>query len=136
MQWLVELSSSLDLFPYLSVACTLMVGPAEDGREWGDAMAAACRELQLNGQVAIVHPPLKNGEIGRSRNPEIESDLHNKCGVGGGGGVDVVDVCGVREDGAILVRPDGHVGWVSKGRGGDDCASMIEKALKAIHGRE
>lgn len=122
-----------------------MVGPAEDGREWGDAMATACRELQLNGQVAIVHPPLKNGEIGRSRNPEIESDLHNKYSVGGGGGVDVVDVCDVhgrwwdvcevREDGAILVRPDGHVGWVSKGRGGDDCASMIEKALKAIHGR-
>ena len=108
-------------------------------------MAAACQELQLDGQVAVVHPPVQNGATGSPHNPR-DLNLDSKMCRYGGQGLEVVhvcdvagrwwDVCGMTEDGAILVRPDGHVGWISEERGGDDRSAMIGKALRAIHGRE
>ena len=68
-----------------------------DGATWRDAALAAARELGAPAQAFTV---------------------------GGGGDLGDPDkrwasVYGVGEDGAVMVRPDGHVGWRSSGAGRD-----------------
>jgi hypothetical protein len=44
------------------------------------------------------------------------------------------EIYGIGDDGAVLVRPDGHIGWRSAGGAGDP-GCMLGAALSAIQGR-
>ena len=79
--------STLDLAPYTRF--TLITGIA--GEAWADAAAQVAKDLQV---------PLKTVVIGPGR--EI-TDIY----------YDWARIREVEEDGALLVRPDKHVGWRS-----------------------
>jgi hypothetical protein len=58
--------------------------------------------------------------------------------IGGDGGLTEVDstwqnVYAIDDDGAVLVRPDGHVAWRSRGRS-DDPAGTLQAALGGVLG--
>jgi hypothetical protein len=57
--------------------------------------------------------------------------------IGGGGGLTAADdwthPYGMTNDGAVLVRPDGHVAWRSAG-GVKECARVLASALGGVLG--
>src|SRR4051812_36707926 len=102
-----ERVSTIDLF---GTRFVLLTGP--NGRAW---VEAASRLGSPDRPELIAHAIGAGGELadpeGRWR-----------------------EVYGVEPDGAILVRPDGYVGWRSRA-GADDPARTLENALDGILGR-
>ena len=102
-----ERISTVDLF---DTAFTLLAGAF--GQRWRDAAAMASRDLGV---------PLA------------------ACTVGQGGDLDDEDgtwaqLSGIGPDGAVLVRPDGHVAWRSAAAGTEPQAKLI-RVLKAVLGQ-
>jgi 2-polyprenyl-6-methoxyphenol hydroxylase-like FAD-dependent oxidoreductase len=99
--------STLDLF---DSSFTMLAGAS--GREWCDAARAVARTLGAPLEAFTVGP---------------RGDLRDS-----GGGWH--DLYGVGPEGAVLVRPDGHVGWRSA-RAIDARAAELERALRRILSR-
>jgi hypothetical protein len=102
--------STLDLF---DDSFTLLAGSGPSAGDWCDAGRAVARTLGAPLHAFTVGPDggdLRDAE-GRWR-----------------------DLYGVGPTGAVLVRPDGHVGWRS-GAGVNDRAAEVESALRRILAR-
>jgi hypothetical protein len=101
-----EQISTIDLFgPYF----VLLAG--RDGDAWRRAAQG----------IATTLPPLMAFTIGKG------GDLLDPGG-------DWHEVYGVEADGAVLVRPDGHVAWRSRS-GASDPAEVLRAALDCVFGR-
>jgi hypothetical protein len=99
--------STLDLF---DGAFTLLAGAG--GRDWCDASRTVARSLNAPLHAYIVGP---GGDL---RDPDDRW----------------LDLYGVSRAGAVLVRPDGHVGWRSAG-GVPDREAELSTALRRILAR-
>jgi hypothetical protein len=96
--------STLDLF---DGSFTLLAGAA--GPAWRNAARTAARKLGVPLQAFTV------GAGGDLEDPERQW----------------ADLYGVGPSGAVLVRPDGHVGWRASGENAD-CDAVLDHALRRI----
>jgi hypothetical protein len=97
-------TSTLDFFER---GFTLLTGPA--GNHWCDAGRRAANELQV---------PFETIGIGRGADFE---DIEDNW----------AELYGLDAEGAVLVRPDGHVAWRSRG-GAAAPDSIMLTALRAV----
>jgi len=101
-----ERISAIDLF---DTAFTLLAGTS--GQKWRDAAAMASHDLGV---------PLAAHIVGQ------DGDLGDEDGTW-------AQLYGVGPDGAVLVRPDGHVAWRSAAAGAEPRAELI-RVLRAVLG--
>ena len=99
--------STLDLFDR---SFTLLAG--ESGRDWCDASRAVARSLGV---------PLDAHTVGAGGDLRDRDDRWR-------------ELYGVSRTGAVLVRPDGHVGWRSVG-GASDREAELSAVLRRILAR-
>ena len=99
--------SAIDLF---DTAFTLLAG--KSGQKWRDAAVTASRDLGV---------PLAACTVGRG------GELGDEDGTW-------AQLYGIGPDGAVLVRPDGHVAWRSAGSGAEPRAELI-RVLRAVLGQ-
>jgi putative polyketide hydroxylase len=99
--------STIDLF---GRGFVLLAGA--DGKAWCEAARSV---------AAALGAPLEAFTVGPGR------DLHDGDGAW-------TTAYGVDADGAVLVRPDAHVGWRSRA-GAADPAAVLDRALRTILGR-
>jgi len=102
-----ERVSAIDLF---DTAFTLLAGTS--GQPWRDAAVTASRDLGM---------PLAACTVGRG------GELGDEDGTW-------AQLYGIGPDGAVLVRPDGHVAWRSAGSGAEPRAELI-RVLRAVLGQ-
>jgi 2-polyprenyl-6-methoxyphenol hydroxylase-like FAD-dependent oxidoreductase len=101
--WLGQPAARLSTLDLLDSAFTLLAGP--EGDEWLSVAAATAQELGV---------PVNGYAIGRAGLADL-------------GGF--ADAYGIGADGAVLVRPDGHVAWRSRGapaRAGELTAALTQ----------
>ena len=101
-----ERISTIDLF---GSRFTLLAG--RDGQAWGDAAAEAASQLKL---------PIDVYRVGR--------DLQDSSG-------SIGDSFGIGATGAVIVRPDGFVGWRCTGRPAETRTAPLWQALNALTSR-
>ncbi len=97
--------SLLDLF---GAGFVLLAGPR--GEAWQSAAGAF---------AAATAPPLRTYVVGRDLTVE-DGDARQWC-----------ELYGIDEDGAVLVRPDGHVAWRMRARAADCAAELRAACLSA-----
>ncbi|CAD7703322.1 unnamed protein product [Ostreobium quekettii] len=150
--------STLDLVPSKDVAMLLLVGDDVSDGSWAQAAVDLQRRghrLQIArvcmGAADVGTKPLQRSSrhcsapVSASGNTQTLIIDHAAVAKGYAGnvlrGVDVAedaegrwnDVRGVGDDGAVMVRPDGHVCWMSSGRPErDGCAELLWVLNKAF----
>lgn len=103
-----EQLSTVDLFGRHFV---LFTGPA--GEAWQKAAQSVAQRLDL---------PLDIYGIGEQRD---FADVRQRF----------LDAYGLREDGAVLIRPDGFIGWRAETASAEDPTCVLEHALNSLLGR-
>ena len=100
--------STLDLF---GPGVALLTGSG--GRPWLDAVAVAGNRFGIGISAYVI------GLTGEFR--DVDGDWANRYGI--------------NDDGAVLVRPDGHVAWRSADSGNPDAAESLSQALGQLLAR-
>jgi putative polyketide hydroxylase len=108
--WLEQGGTQRSTLDLIGPCFTLLAGPA--GAVWCGAGMAVAREKGV---------PLVAHQI------DGESAIHDPNGT-------FLAAYGLEADGAVLVRPDGHVAWRGRCAGGDP-AAVLRDALTAVVGR-
>jgi hypothetical protein len=106
--WLERAGTRLSTIDLFGRGFVLLAGP--DGKPWCDEARTVAGALGV---------PLEALRVG--------DDLHDGDGAWTG-------AYGVEADGAVLVRPDAHVGWRARS-GSADPSAELEHALRSILGR-
>jgi putative polyketide hydroxylase len=102
--WLLQGDRRLSLLDLFGAGFVLLAGPR--GEPWRAAAGALTTPLAARLKTYIV-----------GRDLSVED----------GDGRDWCELYGIEQDGAVLVRPDGHVAWRSRSRA-DDCAKELRAA--------
>ena len=110
--------STLDLYGHGFVLVT-----AHKGRKWLQAAAAVSKEL---GIEIAAHRIRKQGK----KKGLVDLPLH-RVRISSPFSIAFPEAYGIEPSGAVLVRPDGYVGWRQKSYT-DDAAAQLGHALSAI----
>eukprot|EP00850_Spirogloea_muscicola_P009468 SM000053S17425 [mRNA] locus=s53:359446:362725:+ [translate_table: standard] len=128
------LLSTLDLLPGDKPALLLLVSATPHGKLWCDGFKAAAASVPGMAMAAVIWPPgtfvaavakdVFGDGTGRAVSLRHVEDLHG----------DWWAVCGVPAPGALLVRPDGHVGWHCKQAPASESAATdaLQRAISSI----
>ena len=112
------------------------MGPNASGRLWGNLMLLAARDYQVTLKLVMVWPNgLWSNNLGIDSAKEICDWAHNKQG--SLLHVEVIDadwwgLCKIPSVGAILVRPDDHVAWVSHSESNSDSINDLHNVFAAV----
>eukprot|EP00850_Spirogloea_muscicola_P013479 SM000091S24637 [mRNA] locus=s91:399278:402669:- [translate_table: standard] len=128
------LLSTLDLLPGDKLALLLLVSATAHGKLWCDGFKAAATSVPGMAMAAVIWPPgtfaaaVAKDVFGDGTERAVSlrhvEDLHG----------DWWAVCGVPAPGALLVRPDGHVGWHCKQAPASESAATdaLQRAISSI----
>eukprot|EP00850_Spirogloea_muscicola_P017975 SM000160S02516 [mRNA] locus=s160:75189:78610:+ [translate_table: standard] len=129
------LLSTLDLLLGDRLALLLLVSATTHGKLWCDGLKAAATSLPVAmAMAAVIWPPgtfaaaVAKDVFGDGSKPAVSllhvEDLHG----------DWWAICGVPAPGALLVRPDGHVGWHCKRAPASETAAAdaLQLAISSI----
>jgi 2-polyprenyl-6-methoxyphenol hydroxylase-like FAD-dependent oxidoreductase len=118
----------------LSAACVGARAP----HVWLDAHGARLSTLDLFGDGSILLTGV-NGRAWREAASAVRNSLDVPLGAVTIGGPELVDVSGqwlttygIDGDGAVLVRPDGHIAWRSSGAAADATATLEQVVARVL----
>lgn len=125
-----HVSSTIDLPAAAGTALLLLLSESQQQAAWEAAAAAAERATG----VPVLPVVVAQTRAGTSSNRAATGSSQGTTVVLDGGDGAWLCLRGVAPDGALLVRPDGHIAWraASSGQGQQQLAAGLERAVRVV----